>query len=137
MAKKNQMSYDLYFWREERNLKNDPQDVIETLSADKPIAGIATFSRDKIREKFKLDFPGIVDGDISLDWEGEGSYFQVSFTHADKMSVNCIIVTCGYKLLDSPDTMNRIIDVGSHFGCALYDPQTNERYQQPNSQPVE
>lgn len=128
------MSYDLYFWKEEMELKVPPQDMIDVLSADQAIEGVTAFTREEVRKKFKTDFPEIVDADATMDWEGDGSYFQVSFTHANKESVNCIIVTCGYQLLNSPDTMNRIIDVGSHFGCALYDPQSNERYQQPDSQ---
>jgi hypothetical protein len=27
--------------------------------------------------------------------------------------------------------MNQIIDIGQALGCALYDPQTDERYEQP------
>ena len=125
------MSYDLYFWREEKELGLPPDKIAEILSEDQHISGISTFKREDISDAFIKEFPDIVDENIQLDWEGAGSYFQVEFTYGPEKRINSIIVTCGYKLLDSHETMNRIIDVCAAFGCALYDPQTGERYQQP------
>jgi hypothetical protein len=42
-----------------------------------------------------------------------------------------IAVTCGYSLLNSEATMTRISDACNTLGCALYDPQTGKRYEQP------
>ncbi len=128
------MSYDLYFWREEENLKESADKICELLSDDSQVQGVATLARSVVRQRFRDIFPEIDDGNIDMDWEGAGSYFQISFNHADEKNVNCIIITCGYKLLDSPDTMNLIIDVGNSLGCALYDPQVGERFGQPESQ---
>ncbi len=125
------MSYDLYFWREEIEIDSPPDKTVETLSNDQHIEGISSFEREAIIDEFKKVFPDIVDENIQLDWEGAGSYFQVSFSYGPEKKVNLIIVNCGYNLLDSSETMNSIIDVCTKFGCALYDPQTNERYQQP------
>ena len=114
------MNYDLYFWREEKDIGIPPGKVVEILSEDKHIPGISIFNREDIIDAFMNEFPDIVDENIQLDWEGAGSYFQVSFTYGPDKKVNSIVVVCGYSLLDSPETMNRIIDVCAKFGCALY-----------------
>ena len=125
------MSYDLYFWREECPLGKTPNEISGMLTDDATVAGVATFPRSTVRQRFRDAFPTIVDNDIGMDWEGAGSYFQVGFNHSDGKNVNCIIVTCGYQLIQSQDTMNLIIGVVNSLGCALYDPQTGQRYQQP------
>lgn len=125
------MSYNLYFWRQERNLGETPAEICGRLTDNAAVAGVAVLPRAMVRQKFRESFPDISDSDANLDWEGAGSYFQVGYNHVDENNVNCIIITCGYKLLDSPDTMNLIIDVGNSLGCALYDPQAGMRYAQP------
>lgn len=125
------MSYDLYFWREEKDFKITPDKLAEILSKDQHIPGISTFDRKDICNAFQYEFPEIIANEIPMDWEGAGSYFQVFFTYGQGKKVNSIIVICGYLLLESPETMNRIIDVCAKFGCALYDPQTGVRYNQP------
>jgi hypothetical protein len=84
-----------------------------------------------VREVFRKSFPDIVDGESGLDWEGASSYFRVGFAYANEKDVHMIIVTCGHSLLKSEETMNRIIDGCCSLGCALYDPQTGQRYEQP------
>jgi len=130
------MSYDLCFWREEHDLGMPPGDVADLLQDDTPVAGVATFPRSEVRQRFRDAFPDINDGDVSLDWRNDDSYFQVGFNHADERNVNCIIVACGYQLLQSPEMMNRIVDVGNSLGCALFDLQTGERDEQPEGQPM-
>ena len=63
-----------------------------------------------------------------MNWEGQGSYFNVTWPPCP---TNAIMVSCGYKLLDSPDTMNQIIDLATEFGCALYDPHVGKRFDEP------
>ena len=92
---------------------------------------LASFDREEIAASFQNLFPDIVVGDIALDWEGEGSYFHVSYEFGPAKRVFCISVSCGYLLLDSPDTMNKIIDACNNLGCALYDPQVGRRFEQP------
>lgn len=125
------MSYDLYFWRETARRDCSDEEMLDLHSAEERIAGVADFPRDKVREAFRRSFPGIVDGDIQMEWEGDGSYFQVEFTHSDEKTVHVITVTCGYELLKAPSTMNRILDACATLGCAAYDPQSRERYEQP------
>jgi hypothetical protein len=126
------MSYDLYFWRQTKALSQKPEEIVDLLSADEPVSGIAAFPRDRVRAIFRKFFPEIVDGDFQLDWEGAGSYFQVEFSHATEKDVHMIVVTCGYELLKAPDVMNRITEACGILGCALFDPQSDERYEQPD-----
>ena len=123
------MSYDLYFWRELKNLGKQPEEILELMCREEPIEGIVSFPRTEIQQRFKLEFPEINDSDVIMDWEGSGSYFEVGFTHADKDNVNC-----GYQLLEDTDVMNRVLKVGNSMGCALFDPQTGERYMQPETE---
>jgi hypothetical protein len=45
--------------------------------------------------------------------------------------VNLVIANCGYELLKTPEAVNRLIEAfATSLGCALYDPQTGERYEQ-------
>jgi hypothetical protein len=126
-----EMSYDLYFWRQTDDTQMRPGEVMNILSKDEPVYGIAAFPRDHVRRVLKEYFPDIQDGDFELTWEGAGSYFEMSFSHANEKDVHLIVVNCGYELLKSPEAMNRLIDACTSLGCALYDPQVDKRFSQP------
>jgi hypothetical protein len=125
------MSYDLYFWRQTREMQASPTEIIDLLSEDKPVDGVASFPRTKVRAVLKEHFPAIEDGDFDLTWEGDGSYFQIGFAHANEKDVQLIIANCGYELIKVGNAVNRLIDACTSLGCALYDPQTDKRYDQP------
>jgi hypothetical protein len=122
------MSYDLWFWRQTRPSALSPDAICQQLAEDKLVDGIALLPIEEIKAAIVAEFPDIEDGPTSMTWEGNGSYFQVSWS----VSASQISVTCGYKLLKDPEPLNRLIDVMAGFGCALYDPQTGERYTQPD-----
>ncbi len=104
-----------------------PDAICQQLAEDKLIDGIAILPIGEIKAAIVAEFPDIEDGLTSMTWEGGGSYFEVSWSvWATQVSVNC-----GYKLLKNPEPLNRMINVLAGFGCALYDPQTGERYTQP------
>ena len=126
------MSYDLYFWRETSQQADPPDVVCSRLDDLEEPNGIALLSIAKIKERFVASFPEVQDSNNALDWEGAGSYFQVSWPIGSRPGCTAgIFVACGYDLLNSPDVLNRIIGVANEFGCALYDPQTDERFGQP------
>ncbi len=124
------MSYDLFFWRQTKNLSLEPGAIVDRLAQEPTLDGVVAFPRQRVRAAFRHAFPELEDHDLQLDWEGGGTYFQVGFGHANEREVHLIVVNCGYDLLASPDTMNRIINVCLSLGCALYDAQTGRRYEQ-------
>jgi hypothetical protein len=117
------MSYDIFFWREQPGAKIDGERVLRELQDTVEIPGIVSLPLDTVRRAFRQEFPEITDGDSSLDWEGDGSYFQVGFTFLDERTVSSTTVCCGYELLKSPRAMQRLSSVASSLGCRVYDPQ--------------
>lgn len=123
------MSYDLAFWRE-ITPAGQPSEVYDQVIDDVDVDGLAALPLDQIKRRFTDTFPGIDDEGAEMTWEGDGSHFQLSWPPDP---VNALLVSCGYQLPD--DTMNRIIEIANEFGCALYDPQTDERYPQADPMP--
>jgi hypothetical protein len=82
------MSYDLYFWREEKAIGKTPKQMMDLFQEDGPVTGVATWPRDKVVAAFKATFPQIVDEGNQLIWEGAGSSFNVEFTYADERTTN-------------------------------------------------
>jgi hypothetical protein len=109
----------------------DAGEIIDMLSQDQPIEGIGLFPRDQVREVLKKYFPDIQDCEFELTWEGDGSYFQISFGHGTEKHIHLIVANCGYELVKTQNAINRLIEACTSLGCALYDPQTGERYVQP------
>lgn len=103
-----------------------PDAICQHLAKDELVDGIALLPIEDIKTAIIAAFPDIADGLTSMNWEGNGSYFELSWS----VSATQISLTCGYKLLQNPEPLNRIIDVMTRFGCALYDPQTGKRYPQ-------
>lgn len=112
-----------------------PGEIIDALSEDTPVDGIASFPRTRVRAALKESFPDIQDGDFELTWEGDGSYFQIGFGHATEREVHLIVANCGYELVKAENAVNRLIEACTSLGCALYDPQTEKRYEQPEPAP--
>lgn len=126
------MSYDLYFWREIATNNGSPESTCDQLGRDEELSGVAYLNVTKIKERFRNSFPNINDSGSQLEWEGVGSYFLASWSTTSRPDETMMItVSCGFQLLESPESMNLIISVLQEFGCALYDPQTGERYEQP------
>jgi len=117
------MSYDVFFWREQPGTHLDPDDVLSTLEDTVEMPGIVPLPRDTITSAFRQHFPDLAVGDAELEWEGDGSYFQVGFTFLDEQRVTLSAVNCGYQLLKSPSAMQHIAAVASSLGCRFYDPQ--------------
>ena len=122
------MSYDLWFWRQTQPSDFSLDEICDQLCEDKLIDGISLLPIGDIKAAFRAEFPEIEDELTSMTWEGNDSYFQVSWP----VYATYVSVSCGYKLLDNPEPLNRLIDLMASFGCALYDPQNGERYTQPN-----
>jgi len=118
------MSYDLYFWREEPGTKvDDVERFLDELDDTVEYPGIVSLPLDTVKQAFRQQFPGISDGGGSLDYEGDGSYFQVGFTFLDERTVSRTAVCCGYELLKSPQAMRQLAEVAASLGYRTYDPQ--------------
>jgi len=125
------MSYDLCFWRQTRPLELTPEQICDALALDEPVDGIASLPVEEIKNALLTEFPDIDDELDSMLWENDESCFRVWWPAFR----NYISITCSYNLLENPDPLNRVIALMGRFGCALYDPQTGQRYRQPNIDP--
>lgn len=123
------MSYDFAFWREIAPVDATPAEICSRLYEDEDIDGLAELPLELIKDRLLIAFPTIHVGATGLDWEGSDSYFQITWPPSP---VNAILVSCGHSLLKSPDVINRLIDIMREFGCALYDPQIDTRFEQPD-----
>jgi hypothetical protein len=117
------MSYDLYFWREKPDANIDIDQFFDELDDTVEFPGIVSLPLDTVKQAFRQHFPDVSDGGSSLDWEGDGSYFQVGFTFLDERTVSRTAVCCGYELLKSPQAMQRLSNVAASLGYRVYDPQ--------------
>jgi hypothetical protein len=117
------MSYDIHFWRERPDASIDPEQLLSELDDTVEFPGIVPLPLDTVRQAFRQEFPDITDGGSSLDWEGDGSYFQVGFVFFDERTVSATTICCGYELLKSPRAMQRLSSVASSLGCRVYDSQ--------------
>lgn len=114
------MSYDLNFWRYKSRIRLVHKTVYEQLSAGQHVDGLEDLPIEDIIRRVKETFS---------DWEklnertfdgGERGGFDI-FTTPQSFRVDCRGL--------SDDEMNAFIDIGSEFGCPLYDPQAGQRYE--------
>jgi hypothetical protein len=132
------MSYDICFWREQPGAKVDAKAVIRELVDTVEFPGVVGMPLESVQQAFKREFSDLTGGGIglpigqyaeplhqsrSLDWEGDGSYFQAHFTFLDARTVSRISVCCGYNLLKSPQAMKKLENVAMSLGCRFYDLQ--------------
>lgn len=118
------MSIDINFWRyKSGQYRDDHAAVYHTVCCDgNPLDCLETLPVDAIRRKLAETF---------ADWDAldENNYekagagaFEISMT-PQSVRFNC------YSL--SNDTMNLLLDVLLAFGCPLYDPQIDTRFDTP------
>lgn len=119
------VSYDLVFWKQQEDANLGPAMVARALQDAEPPAGLVELPIEAWLEELLTSFPGAVrepNGQHEwIDWvsSDERQSFQVEWSAVH------VWVTCRHT--DSA-TMNRIIDIALGFGCPLYDPQTDERF---------
>lgn len=114
------MSYDINFWKQERSLPLSAEQIYGRLCKREAVDGLARLPVDSIlarlRERFpgfdpKADFPDVdVDGgNIEFIWSDQHFRFDLrgDVPAADR---------------------NALVQIMRDFGCPLYDPQVNQRY---------
>jgi hypothetical protein len=122
------VSYDLAFWRQDESDERPSRELYELFIERQRVNGIPELPVEAFLARLRQAFPSTVrepNGDVEwLDWRSQDdqSSFQVEWTP------QCVWVSL--RPLDG-DRANRIIDMANEFGCALYDPQTDERFGRP------
>lgn len=115
------MSMDLDFWKYKKDVEQNHKEVYEEACCggiELPVLEILPIGeiRDRIFSAFK-DWT-TMDGD-TFKKEGHGS-FSI-FTTSQIVRIDCFDM--------DGDVMNTFIDIMAQYGCALYDPQTSERFE--------
>jgi hypothetical protein len=116
------MSYDLFFWREESKAKLDPTEVLKSLRDTVSLNGVLAVPFAEVKQAFKNEFPDICDSGGALEWDSDGSGFDVSFVFLDERTVSLVTTCCTYDLLKSPGALERIHSVARSLNCRVYDP---------------
>jgi hypothetical protein len=118
------MSFDLYMWRQNAPLAVHPGDFFEQLSEGEGLEYAAPMERTEVLAAFRRRFPSLQDTGSGIDWEGNGSYFQVSFSFDPQKRLTSLQLSCGFQLCSTP-SFERMFDVAYDLGCRVYDPQSS------------
>lgn len=120
------MSYELIFWDQPPQFDVAPIDVYSSLNDGDYVPGLVDLPVDAILGRVLGEFPGArrePNGPSSewVDWSSlDGQLgFQVEWS-GQHLRVDC-------RPLEH-EVANRLIDIAAEFGCALFDPQTGERF---------
>jgi hypothetical protein len=118
------MSYDLIFWEQGDATVPTPSLVYRALVDGDHVDGVNDLDIGTLLAAIVERFPAAVrepnGGSEWLVWEdGTRASFQVEW------SKQHILVACRGT---TRDQMNRLIDIAVDHGCALYDPQADERF---------
>jgi hypothetical protein len=122
------MSYDLVFWRQAAGLAADPKEIYESLLDGAWVDGLDELPIDDLLAAILDAFPAAArEPNGSSEWviweaNAGADVFEVWW------SPQHLQVVCRHVLSDD---MNTIIGIAAGHGCALFDPQTGERFDQP------
>lgn len=123
------MSYDLYFWRQEPECSLSPAEIVGRLeeSNTPDIPGLAHLDTARLIVRLREVLPEIYENQttdpdfpLQLIWEDKDD--NAFLVHWSEIHVS--IESHGVD----GEILNKIIDVALEFGCRLYDPQTDVRY---------
>lgn len=113
------MSYDLNFWKQKPGMTLDPQEIYERLCNGDRVEGLEELPVEKMLASVRTAFADGWTQLGALTWDGPEKAFQI-YTTSQYFRVDC------YGM--SGEDMNVFIDIGSDFGCPLYDPQVGKRF---------
>jgi hypothetical protein len=121
------VSWDLGFWKTHGPAPEDPGAICNAFLEDGEPEGLDALAVAEVKAHFQAAFPGISDDLTELNWDGAGSYFQVSWPVGLKPGCTLgVFVSCGWNLLERPDVIERLRTVGFGLGCGIFDPQSDE-----------
>lgn len=114
------MSYDLWFWNQTKKCSHRPETVVRRLCEGGRLTGIESLDLDAIEARLIDCFP---------KFRGNMYHTKARYFTLDKYP------PYGFQIVSTPpqdkktaEMLNKIIDVANEFGCALYDPQSGQRY---------
>ena len=119
------VGYQLVFWREEVDFDVPPLTVCESLMNERMVDGLVTLPIASIISGLLDALPGAVresgGGSEWIYWlsEDQRSSVQIDWTDVH------VFADCRYL---EHDVANRIIELLARFGCPLYDPQVDKRF---------
>ena len=112
------MSYDINFWKQERSLKLSTEDIYGKLCEGEAVEGLAKLPVEQILLRLKQTFPEFDSNEqFSTVETSEGS---IEFSWSEQHFRFDIRGLCG--------ECQKLVDVMTEFGCPMYDPQENKRY---------
>ena len=118
------MSYELYFWKQNKSCTKDPKAIMDALNEEQLVAGLELLDKRKIYQAFIDAIPG-----IKLHETGEED--QLIYENTDDLSTFLIFGNDFYFGVEahgvSGEMLNKIIDIAAEFKCPLYDPQQEKR----------
>ena len=113
------MSYDLNFWKYKPGVSLDHQAVYERLCEGGEIDELEHLPIEALLARIEEVFSDWERLD-RLNYESPGGGAFQLFTTRQFVRVDC------YGMIG--EDMNQFIDIGSAFGCPLYDPQAGRRF---------
>ncbi len=111
------MSYDINFWKQERELNLSPEQIYGELCRGETVEGLARLPLDQIHDRLQQAFPDYEAEEECIVQTSEGS---IEFSWSDYHFRFDIRGVCG--------DCQKLVDVMREFGCPMYDPQLNKRY---------
>jgi len=115
-----QVSYDINFWKQSRALKLSPEQIYQTLCEGGHVDGLRDLPIADIYARLQAKFPTFNPTESFLTIE---------------------LQECGIEISSSPQhvrfdlrgekiraAINELVEIMSEFGCPMYDPQVNKRF---------
>ena len=120
------ISYDLAFWKQDNDHHVEPSAVYRSLIDGRAMAGLATLPIESILRDVVAALPGAVResnpaGWETIDWVDEDDQWSMQISWSDLH----VLADCRQVPYE---VANRIIGVLADFGCPLYDPQVDKRF---------
>lgn len=128
LAYTHRVSYDIYFWRQDGSVQDSPEELLDKLMSEGPVAGVVEIDADALGRNIIAALPAFVveestPAQTMLQRETGGA-FDIQWYP------QCVSVSA-HRPIDGDD-WNAIIDVMNGAGLAVYDAQLAERFYQPD-----
>ncbi|MDQ8188533.1 hypothetical protein [Pelagicoccus sp. SDUM812002] len=114
------MSYQLAFWKYGSSPSTDHSKIYQQLMDEELPDSVEELPIEEIRKE--------IDQKFSKEWKEEFKNFYSKEDKVFEVSTNPKLLLIDCRGLEGEE-MNDFIDLAGKFGCSLYDPQTEQRYE--------